>query len=140
MPCDAGYHPQICLVYNRLLKLMNKTSRGYLGEEMDMVYTQSVMEWERARDELERQLLAQEEAEGGGGDDQGDQGSHAKDGEDELTVGGDTEGGEGTVATSTGTSGIGDGSEGVEGPPRSLKNEQRDQLSMFMRSWGDNKQ
>lgn len=46
---------QIYVVFTRLLKLVHKTTRSYLTEEMENVYAQTMLSLERARD-FEREL------------------------------------------------------------------------------------
>lgn len=53
-------HQHIYLVYCRLLKLVHKTSRGYLGDEMDALYAQTVQLLETQREECEQAALEQQ--------------------------------------------------------------------------------
>jgi hypothetical protein len=53
-------HHHVYLVYTRLLKLVNKSSKSYLGETMSQLYIQDVLDLERAREQL---LSALEEVE-----------------------------------------------------------------------------
>lgn len=52
---------QVYVVYTRLLKLVNKTSRSYLGEEMEALYAQTVRVLQRAKELTQHQQRDQDQ-------------------------------------------------------------------------------
>lgn len=53
-------HQHILVVYTRLLKVLLKSSKGYLGEEAHGEYTITMSTWKREREELLGLLLQQQ--------------------------------------------------------------------------------
>eukprot|EP01034_Spumella_vulgaris_P038563 gene38563-47623_t len=56
-------HHHVYLVYTRLLKLVNKSSKSYLGETMSALYIQDVLDLERVREQLLEAIAEEQEAE-----------------------------------------------------------------------------
>lgn len=54
-------HQHILVVYTRLLKILLRTSKNYLGEEAHSEYTQTVALWKREREELRNLVLMKQQ-------------------------------------------------------------------------------